>query len=145
MVNEELIKQKIGLIQNEMLNLEKLSAFSFEEIISDFMKQYALERILEKIIHRAIDINQHLIAELSEEEPPGTYKETFLKLAELKICPLEFAKNISRSVGTRNMLIHEYDEVDYGKIYSSINDCLKDYYQYCDYMLKFLEKIKDKK
>jgi uncharacterized protein YutE (UPF0331/DUF86 family) len=141
MVNKKFIEEKIMLIEKEFDNLEKLAKFSFQEIIGDFLKQNSLERILEKIINRAIDINQHLITELSKEElPPQNYKETFLKLAELKIYPEKFAENISKSVGTRNILIHEYDEVDYSQIYGSISDCLKDYHQYCDYILKFLEK-----
>lgn len=143
MVNKKFLKEKIELIQKELVDLKKLTVFSFQEIVSDFMKQNTLERILEKIIIRAIDINQHLIAELSTEEmtSPKNYKETFLKLSDFEICPKEFAENISKSVGTRNILVHEYDEVDYSQIYSSISDCLKDYYQYCDYILKFLEKI----
>ena len=142
MVNKKFVKQKIELIQKELVNLEKSSKFSFQEIVSDFRKQATIERLLERIINRAIDINQHLIVELStgEMESPKDYTETFLKLSDLKICPKEFIENISKSVGTRNVLTHDYDEVDYSKIYSSINDCLKDYYQYCDYILKFLEK-----
>lgn len=142
MVNKEFIKRKIFLIEKEFEFLKEFSEFSFQEIVSDFKKQAIVERLMERIIMRAIDINQHLIAELSTEEmsPPKNYKETFLKLADLKIYPKEFAKNISKSVGTRNILVHQYDEIDYSQIYSSISDCLKDYYQYCDYILKFLEK-----
>ncbi|MBU2578883.1 DUF86 domain-containing protein [Patescibacteria group bacterium] len=142
MVNKEFIKRKIFLIEKEFEFLKEFSEFSFQEIVSDFKKQAIVERLMERIIMRAIDINQHLIAELSTEEmsPPKNYKETFLKLADLKIYPKEFAKNISKSVGTRNILVHQYDEIDYSQIYSSISDCLKDYYQYCDYIFKFLEK-----
>lgn len=138
-----MVKRKISLIQDELVNLKKLAKFSLQEITEDFLKQAALERILEKIIVRAIDINQHLIAELGTEEtsPPKDYKETFLKLAELKIYPEEFAERISKSVGTRNVLVHEYNEVDYSRIYSSVSDCLKDYHHYCEYILEFLKKI----
>lgn len=143
MTNKELIKRKVDLIQDEMVNLEKIAKFSFQEIVKDFLKQAALERILERIITRAIDINQHLIAELVRKEisPPKDYKETFLKLAEIKVYPEKFAQKISKSVGTRNVLIHEYNKVDYSQIYSSVSDCLKDYHQYCEYILEFLEKI----
>jgi len=142
MINKELIKRKINLIQDEMINLEKLSKSSFQEIVKDFLKQAALERILERIIGRAIDINQHLIAELATKEisPPKDYRETFLKLTEIKVFPKKFAERISKSVGTRNILIHEYNKVDYSKIYSSISDCLKDYHCYCEHILEFLNK-----
>lgn len=142
MINKEFVENKIKLIEDELVNLEKLAKYSFQEIVSDFMKQNTVERILEKIIIRAIDINQHLIAEMAvkETELPLDYKNTFLTLVEFNVYSKEFAVNISKSVGARNALVHEYDEIDYSKIYSSISDCLKDYEQYCEYILNFLEK-----
>lgn len=141
MVNKEFIQNKIELIQKELIDLEKLSHYKLEEIMGDFLKQNTLERILEKIIMRAIDINQHFIAELNTgEESPKNYKETFIKLAELGIYEKDFAENISKSVGTRNILIHEYDAIDYSRIYSCVKDCLRDYQKYCGYILKYLEK-----
>lgn len=147
MLNKEFIEEKIGLIQNELANMEKLSKYSFQEIAGDFLKQNAFERLLEKIVIRAIDINEHLIAELSTKDtkPPRSYKETFLRLPEFKVYPEEFAKSIAKSVGTRNVLVHDYNDIDYSKIYSSISDCLKDYHKYCDYILEFLKKQKVKK
>lgn len=143
MVNKDFIKRKVSLIEDELVHLKEFSEYSFEEIVSDFKKQAIVERLLERVITRALDINQHLIAELYKEEmsPPKSYKETFSELVELEVYPKDFAENISKSVGTRNILVHEYDEVDYSKIYSSVSDCLKDYRKYCDYILKFLEKI----
>ena len=145
MINRDLVKEKIDLIQIELSRLEEFKQFSFQEIVKDFKKQAIVERLLERIINRGVDINQHLIAELSTEktETPRDYKETFLKLAEFNIYPEDFAGQISKSVGTRNILVHEYDKIDYSKIYSSISDCLKDYYLYCDYILKFLDSLKN--
>jgi len=110
------------------------------------VKQAALERYLERIINRAIDINQHLIAELATKDtsPPLDYTETFLRLAALGIYPSDFSQRIAKSVGTRNILIHEYDGVDYSNIYSSIYDCLKDYHEYCNYILIFLEQYRNR-
>ena len=144
MINTNFVKMKISLIEEELEMLKEFMGFSFQEIVSDFRNQAIVERLLERVINRAIDINQHLIAEILPEEmrSPKSYRETFLKLAELGICPKEFAESIAKSVGTRNILARDYNNIDYSKIYSSINDCLKDYHQYCDYMLKFLEKTK---
>lgn len=38
------------------------------------------------------------------------------------------------------MLAHEYDKMDYSKVYNSMGDCLRDYNKYCEYILSFLEK-----
>lgn len=142
MVNKKFIKRKISLIIEELEHLKEYSKFSFKEVVSDFKRQAVVERILERIINRAIDINQHLIGELQTEGKfPKTYKDTFLKLANLEIYPQEFAEGISKSVGTRNVLVHEYDEVDYSQIYSSIKDCLKDYQKYIQYIMDFVDSL----
>lgn len=142
MLNKNLVKRKISLIQEELVRLADFSKMSLNEIIRDFVKQAALERFLERIITRAIDVNQHLILELAQKEttPPKDYKETFLRLADFKIYPKDFAENISRSVGTRNILVHEYEKVDYSKIYGAVDECIRDYHRYCDYILEFIEK-----
>ena len=129
------------MIQDELIKLSSFSGRAFNEIASDFIKQAAIERLLERIINRAIDINQHLIKELAPPaiSPPKDYKETFSVLAEMGVYAKEFGQEIGKNVGTRNILIHDYDKIDYSRIYDSIDDCLKDYREYCDYILKFLE------
>lgn len=143
MINENFIKRKVALIQNELVHLVPLKDRTFEELGKNFMEQAAVERILERIINRAIDINQHIIAESSglETEPPLDYKETFTHLVNFKIYDKNFAENISRSVGTRNKLAHEYDKMNKEKIYTSVRDCLEDYTKYCEYIINFLQKL----
>lgn len=141
MLNKDFVKRKISLIQDEMIKLSDLAGYTIDEIAKDFVKQAAVERILERIITRAIDINQHIVAETGEDvSPPKDYKETFMALVELGVYGKIFAEEISKSVGTRNMLVHEYDKADYSRVYNSIGDCLRDYNQYCESVLKFLEK-----
>lgn len=142
MINEHFLKRKISLIQDDLVKLSSLAKDSFDEIMKDFIKQAAVERILERIVNRAIDINQYLISELTTKSiiPPKNYRETFLRVSELGIYNKEFAEETAKSIGTRNILVHEYDNVNYSLIYSSINDCLKDYHQYCEYILKFIKK-----
>ena len=145
MINEKFVKRKISLIQDDLARLSDLARFSFQEISGDDVKQAAVERFLERIVNRAIDINQHLIAECAEKNTPAPkdYTETFKLLATLGVYRKEFASEIAKSVGTRNALTHEYDKVDVDLMYRSITDCLRDYHHYCQYVLEFLEKQKE--
>ena len=142
MIKKDFIKRKITLIQDEMVKLSDLAKYTVDEVAKDFVKQAAVERILERIITRAIDINQHIAAESEDKNisAPKDYKETFAVLADIGVYDKKFAEEISKSVGTRNMLVHEYDKVDYSKVYNSIGDCLRDYNKYCEYILNYLEK-----
>jgi uncharacterized protein YutE (UPF0331/DUF86 family) len=141
MLKKDFIEKKIELIQQELENLAQLKGLTIQEVMGDFYKYNTLERLLEKIIMRAIDVNQHLLRELGKGNAPETYKETFLQLENLSILSKELANSIAKSVGLRNILVHDYDDeiIDYNKIYDAINSCLKDYHQYCERILKFIE------
>ncbi len=140
MIDKELIKNKINFIQKELDRLGGFKDLSFEEIISDYFKHTVVERILERIINDAIDINQHIIAELKESGVPNDYKETFEELVNLKVFDKDFAMDVSQSVGLRNILVHNYRKLDEKLFYKSIKSCLSDYTKYCDYILKFIKK-----
>ncbi|MEK7586574.1 MAG: DUF86 domain-containing protein, partial [Patescibacteria group bacterium] len=142
MIKNKFVRRKITLIQNELSQLEPFKDLTLDSVASDFIKQAAVERIFERIVMRALDINSHLISELADKKtsPPLNYRETFTKLCEFSIYSKEFGQEISKSVGTRNVLVHEYDEVDYTKVYIKISDFLNGYRQYCQHLLDFLEK-----
>ncbi len=131
------------MISEDLGKLLQFKDLSLESLVDDFIKLAAVERLLERIVMRAIDINEHLIAELStgQEEKIArlTYKDTFLKLAELGIYSSEFAEKISKSVGLRNILVHDYNDTDYRIVHSSIKACLKDYQIYVDRINDYLE------
>lgn len=141
MIDQTLVVRKVNLIQSELEHLTAYAEFSFDEIAQDYTRQAVTERILERIINRAIDVNQHIIAETDSPAitVPRGYRDTFTTLGILKIFPQDFAESIAKSIGTRNKLVHEYDTIDERQIYDSIKDCLTDYTKYCEYILEFLK------
>lgn len=138
MINKNLIEKKIKLIQEDLEKLKKFKDYSFDEIAKDYYTHKTVERIIEVIINEAIDVNQHLIIELGKGKLPFDYKESFLFLADLKILPKNFTEKIANSVGLRNILVHQYHKLDEKIFYQSIKDCLRQYTQYCGYILKYL-------
>lgn len=138
MLNKEFITRKVKLIQEELSKLEELKGFSFDEMAKDGVKMAAVERYLEKVVMRAIDINQHIVSELGEgSEPLKGYEDTFYALAKIGVYGEEFAKEIAPSAGLRNRLVHEYNSTKEEIIYDSVSDALKQYVKYCDFVLKF--------
>lgn len=141
MLDKNFIQRKIKLIQEDLGRLEGLSRYTFDELAADQLKMDAVERMLEKIITRAIDINQHLIAELGRgDELIRGYEDTFYALSHLGVYGEDFAKKIAPSAGLRNRLVHEYNDTKPEIIYASVRDAIKQYAEYCDYILKFILK-----
>ena len=141
MIDREFIKRKIDLIEQNLQRLTELKGLTFDEVAKDFFKYSALKLVLMEIIGRAIDINEHLIAEISEKDTrtPLSYRETFLSLVDFKILPEEFALEISKSAGFRNAIVHDYNNLDKYIVYTTIDESIVQYTQYCHYIIDYLD------
>ena len=137
MIDISMIKKEIASIQDDLSHLAEFTNYSFDEIAKDYTLHKAVERIIEVIINEAIDINQHIIVQSNKKQLPFNFKESFLLLADLGVYPKEFAQQISLSVGLRNILVHEYRELDQTIFYQSIKDCFSEYTRYCKYILEY--------
>ena len=96
---------------------------SFDE----FMKRhYEIERLLELLVMTAGDIIFYLIS--SKGEPaPASYKAAFLRAGEVGIISEELSKNLALSAGLRNILVHEYETIDYSIVHKSIQIAIRDF------------------
>ncbi len=141
MLDKDFLTRKTKLIQEELAHLEEFKDYSFDEVAKDFRKLAIIERLLEKIITRAIDINQHIISEKGKgTEKIRGYEDAFIVLSEIGVYPEDFAKRIAPSAGLRNRLVHEYDNLDNKIVYKSVDEALEQYAKYCSYILDFVEK-----
>lgn len=147
MVRREFVVRKLQLIADDLDRLVGFKDESLESLKSDELKMAAAERLLERIVMRAIDINEHLISELGTGEGRSTrltYRDTFLFLTNLGVYPKEFAEQIARSAGLRNILVHDYNDADRKIVHGSIRSCLLDYHQYAELVSNFLGRLPDK-
>ena len=143
MLDKDLIKRKIAFIQNELMALSEFEHLTIEETARDFKTQAIVERLLERIITRAIDINSHIIAEAGPHLPfPKKYRETFLLLVDLDVYSKKFAEKIAPSAGFRNALVHDYNNLDEKILQKSIKEAIIEFNEYGKYILAFLDKQK---
>ena len=140
MLSKEFVEKKVSLIEEDVKRLKDFGNMTAEEIFLNYEKQATVERLMERIIARAIDINQYLIRQLNKDVIPQNYRQTFLILSDLGIYDEKFGERISKSIGIRNVLIHDYDKIDFKLLYSSISDCISDYIKYCNYIIDFLSR-----
>ena len=141
MVRRDFVERKLQLIAEDLERLVRFQDETLESLTADDIKLAAVERLLERIVMRAIDVNEHLISELATGEGSGTrltYRDTFLRLARLGVYPKDFAEQIARSAGLRNILVHEYNDVDRKIVHGSIKSCLRDYHSYIGRVHRYL-------
>lgn len=143
MIRREFVARKLQLIADDLERLLRFKEESLGSLKRDEIKLAAVERLLERIVMRAIDANEHLISELSAGEGRSTrltYRDTFLMLADLGVYPKDFAEEIARSAGLRNILVHDYNDADRKIVHGAIRSCLQDYHRYLEYVHSFLDR-----
>jgi uncharacterized protein YutE (UPF0331/DUF86 family) len=120
--------------------LQELLAISFPEFKSSFKNIRSAERNFQLIIELASDINAQIVTDLGAQTP-DTYKESFKRMAELKILDEKSLPDFIKSSNLRNILTHEYDfDEDNFIFYKSAKLFVPLYEQYIRSIEKHLKK-----
>ena len=125
MIDIDLITRKMVLITRDLAALEPIVRKSLESYLASSVDEILVERYLERVIGRMIDINYHLLIE-SDQPPPADYYQSFTDLARLGVFDHEFSRQIAACSGLRNRIVHEYDELDPQKIHEALQTGLAD-------------------
>lgn len=144
MLRPEFVRRKLALIADDLGRLVAFRDVSLEALRADEVRLAAVERMLERIVMRAIDVNEHLIAALASGEgriSRPTYRDTFLMLADLGVYDKDFGQRIAASAGLRNILVHDYNDIDRRIVHASIVSCLRDYHEYVERVADFIDRV----
>jgi len=136
MININVIENKISATQKYLKILERYQKYSREEIEENIDIKGAIERYLYLAIQSTIDLAEAVIS-FKNFRKPTTMAESFIILSEEGIINKELAEQLIKMVGFRNIIAHDYEEIDYDIVYDVLRHRLKD-------IEKFIEIIKEK-
>lgn len=140
MIDIDLIRRKLSRLNMYLEKLNPISQKSLEEYKSDFYLKSSAERLIQLIVECASDINNHVVIETANR-PPEDYSISFVKAAQAGLISHELAEKIKGSAGMRNILVHEYMEIDDKKVYDAIPLAIKGYKEYINQVEKFVERL----
>lgn len=141
-IDIERIQKRFREIEARLKYLRESAKESKTRFLTDHRLAASTERDLEIAIQACLDVADHLIAKLGLELPKKDRKETFSILASHKIIPDALVSNLTSMAGQRNILVHEYLEVERDRIYQTINENLIDIVKFVQAIQKFLDKMK---
>lgn len=140
LIDKELVQQKSKYIAGDIEQLRQLlEEHTHESLAADETSMTIAERRLERIINRAIDINMHLIR-AADSPPPDDYTESFRAIGKIGVLTPERVKNVLPAAGARNVLAHEYDNLDMERFYSSLESAVQHFPEYLDAVSEYVEK-----
>ncbi|MBI5699571.1 DUF86 domain-containing protein [Candidatus Saganbacteria bacterium] len=139
MVDADLIRRKLSRLNMYLDRLRPISDKSFKEYQEDFYIKSTAERLIQLLVECASDINNHVVVE-SGKRPPEDYTSSFVRAAEAGLISRDLAEKIKGAGGMRNIIVHEYMEIDDEKVYRILPLALKDFKEYLKQVSAFLDK-----
>ncbi|MBU2573713.1 MAG: DUF86 domain-containing protein [Elusimicrobia bacterium] len=140
MVDKEIVSAKLAELGRYLAELERLKAFSFEEVSASLQKTWAIEHGLQIAIQVVIDTGNHILAAIGENRIED-YADIIDRLGERNIIPPDFAGSIRDMAGFRNILVHEYVEVDLKMVYQVLQSRLDDFRKFAGYIGSYLKTL----
>ncbi len=131
------VDAKLRELSRRLHRVEVKQPASIKALAADEDLQDILTRNLEVAIQTCIDIAFHLCG--AHGVVPTTAAEAFAQLAERGLIERGLAARLQRAVGFRNVLVHEYTEVDWKIVMQVIRTGTRDLAVFGKAVLKMLE------
>ena len=108
----------------------------------DFLRQDAIALNLQRAAEQCIDLANHAVR-VRRLGIPKDSREGFLLLAREGLIPSRLASLMAGMVGFRNVLVHQYQELDLAVLTEVVEHRLEDLLEFTDWILR-LEDRKEK-
>ena len=77
----------------------------------------------------------------SRERPPEDYTSSFIRASDAGLITHELANKLKGSGGMRNIIVHDYLDIDDKKIYEILPIAISDYKEYISQVDDFLDRM----
>lgn len=137
----EKILEKLENFREYLGYLRKLKEEARDEkmFLADFHLFGNTERYLQLCAQAIIDIAHLIIIDLDLKRPEDNY-EAISILHEKTVISEEIAQKLTKMIGLRNILVHEYGKIDRKKVYAVLSAQLDDLGEFQRQILFYLEK-----
>lgn len=139
MIDLKAIENRIKEIERRRSLLEDYKEMTYEEFVSDLSIYELAIRHLQVAIQACIDIGTH-IAAVKNLPDPSQASQVFTVLARNKIISQGLAERLNQAGGARNIIVHEYLDIDLSIIYKIIQNNLPDFEQFVYEIGEYLKK-----
>jgi len=121
----DVLENKISSIKKYLKILEDYKGYQKDELKNDLLIKGSLERYLYLAVQSSIDLAEAVIA-YKNFRKPVTIAENFQILQEEKIISRDLAVKLSKMVGFRNIIAHDYEEIDSDIVFDILKNKLPD-------------------
>jgi uncharacterized protein YutE (UPF0331/DUF86 family) len=138
LVDRYVVQARLAKIREYVALLRKIRRLADERsFVKDPLTYGNAERYLQLAIQAVLDISNHIVADM-KLNLPADHKGLFDLLAAHKVLPVSLSKRLVPMAGFRNILVHEYLEIDRRRVYRALKDDLGDFEKFIKAVSKLL-------
>jgi len=126
-MDQQLVAQKLESLRSCIHRVETKLPESQEVFLNDLDSQDIIALNLTRAVQMCVDIAAHWLAENTEASAPKTMGQTFESLYQVGIITEELANHMRLSVGFRNVMVHNYDDVNWEIVYTICSKHIDDF------------------
>ena len=119
------VRRHLAALREALANLRRHSGASPEMLHADMDLRWTVEHGLQLCAQNAIDIATHLATAAGLDAPD--YASAIDRLTGMNVLPAAFGARFRRIAGFRNVLVHDYVEVDLDVVARVLDENLDDF------------------
>lgn len=139
MIDYKIVAPKLEKLQQYVGYLKSYQKHSVQELKKDHTLCGAVLHYLQLAIESSLDIGEMLISGFKLRKPEEA-RQVIMVLAEAGIIPNDFGRRFAPVAGLRNILVHEYVEIDLARIYNYLQKNLSDFDLFAKRIAQFIQK-----
>jgi uncharacterized protein YutE (UPF0331/DUF86 family) len=124
-LDPDVVERRLAKILEEVEFLRSIRKQQLKEFLDDGKSLRSTAKAIETIVQSIIDISSHIVAQ-NHWGVTDTYRNTIAVLATHKVISSELSSNLQQVVAMRNILVHQYLDVDFHIVWNSIDSLIVD-------------------
>jgi uncharacterized protein YutE (UPF0331/DUF86 family) len=123
-LNPNTLARKIERMIERMNQLAAFRRYTLDQYLeNENNTQIIVERLLELVIQSALDINKFLLKQVTGRSVEKNY-DSFISAGEAGFISTELAQKLAPSGSFRNILAHEYDDIEPEEVFKGLQKAL---------------------
>ena len=135
--DSSVVRRHLAALREALANLRRHSGATPEMLRADMDLRWTVEHGLQLCAQNAIDIATHLAAAAGLDA--SDYASAIDRLADANVIPAEFGARFRRIAGFRNVLVHDYVEVDLDVVARVLDENLGDFEEFASHVERNLD------
>lgn len=138
MLDRNIILARLAKLDDYVSRLKRFEDIKLKDYLNDYDLQAIVERNLQLAIQVCIDVTNYIIAR-KKLTFPIEQENIFLLMGREGIIPQKLAARIKGMVNFRNILVHDYTEIDSERVFKLLKQGLKDFNEFAKAIVKLVE------